>query len=175
MISNVVLYNIVEEFPLSFNNVVSETIYPEKTHPDLKYFVPYEPYEIKNYDQRLEDYKRIKTPVETSHPLYPIYGQWLIEHEYTKRSQTDVFMSIENARRVANATWIDIDLYSMCLGIVVKKINNELLTIEENVILSESVNVHIKLMQNYQNEINLKNAWLDNQNINIDEGWEKKS
>jgi hypothetical protein len=175
MISNVVLYDIVRNLPLSFDNVVSEMVYPEKTNPDFKYFVPYEPYTIRNYDSRLEDYRRIETPVSTAHPTYPIYKSWLIEHEYNKRSQTDVFMSIENARKVANATWLDDDLYAMGLGITIKKLNNELLTPEENSVLLSVVNIHSKLMQNYQNEINLKTAWLANQSINMDEGWEKKS
>jgi len=174
MISNVVLYDIVGNFPLSFDNQVSETVYPEKTAQNLKYFVPYEPEALSNYDSRLLDYQRIETPISTPHPLYAIYGQWLIEHNYIKRSQTDVFISIENARRVANASLIDNDLYSMGIGITIKKLNNESLSDEEEQILLDVVNIHNRLMINYQNEINLKAAWLNNQNINIDAGWEKK-
>jgi hypothetical protein len=170
-----VLYNIGGNFPLSFDNQVSETVYPERTDPDLKYFVPYEPYTVRDYDPRLEIYTKHQTPKSDTHPDYPIYGQWLIEHEYTKRSQDDVFLSIENARRIANATLIDNDLYFMALGVTIKKQNNELLTDEETQISLSIVDIHNKLMQNYTNEANLKTAWLNNQNINIDEGWQEKS
>jgi hypothetical protein len=168
-----VLYNIVGNYPLSFDNEVSETVYPERTRSELRYFIPYEPIVKKNYDSRLLDYKKNETPLSTAHPLYPIYGQWLIEHEYIKRSQTEVFISIENARRVANASLIDNDLYAMALGIVIKKQNNELLTAEEISILLQSADIHARLMQNYTNEANLKAVWLANQPINIDEGWQK--
>jgi hypothetical protein len=163
-----VLYDIVGNFPLSFDNLVSETIYPERTGTNLKYFAPYEPIAKIDYDSRLFDYQKNVTPVNTAHPMYPIYGQWKIEHVYTKRSQADVFQSIENARRVANATLIDADLYAMSLGIVIKKLNNELLTADEISILLQSADIHAKLMQNYTNEANLKAAWLANQSINID-------
>jgi len=173
MINNVVLWNIVGNYPLSFDNEVSETVYPERTGSELKYFIPYEPEAKKNYDSRLLDYKKVETPLSTSHPLYPIYGQWLIAHQYIKRSQTDVFLSIENARCVANASLIDNDLYAMALGITIKKQNNEILTPDEINISLMAVNVHNRLMQNYQNETNLKAAWLANEVINIDSGWEK--
>jgi hypothetical protein len=171
---NAVLYDIVANRPLSFNNEVSETVYPERTNPNYKYFVPFEPFADPNKDQRLYDYQRVETPVNIAHPIYTIYNQWLIEHEYTKRTQQEVFISIENARRVANASLIDNDLYSMSIGIVIKKLNNELLTSEENSILLMAVDIHNKLMQNYTNEINMKAAWVANQNINIDAGWKKK-
>ena len=170
---NAVLYDIVANRPLSFNNEVSETVYPERTNPNYKYFVPFEPYTDPNKDQRLYDYQRKETPLNTPHPVYGIYGQWLIEHDYTKRTQAEVFISIENARRVANATLIDHDLYSMSIGIVIKKLNNELLTNDENSVLLNCVSVHNKLIQNYTNEINMKAAWIANQSINIDSGWEK--
>jgi hypothetical protein len=170
---NAVLYDIVANRSLSFNNEVSETVYPERTNPNYRYFVPFEPVGKIDYDPRLYDYKKIETPVNTVHPDYPIYGQWLIEHEYIKRSQADVFISIENARRVANATLIDADLYAMSLGIVIKKLNNELLTADEISILLQSADIHARLMQNYTNEVNLKAAWLANQSINIDSGWQK--
>jgi len=169
-----VLWNIVGNYPLSFNNEVSETEYPERTGSDLKYFVPYQPVALMHYDSRLLDYKKIETPVSIPHPIYPIYWQWLIEHEYLKRSQADVFQSIENARRVANASLIDADLYAMSIGIVIKKMNNELLTADEISILLQSADIHARLMQNYTNEANLKAAWLANQAINIDSGWQKK-
>jgi hypothetical protein len=168
-----VLYNIIGNYPLSFDNEVSETVYPERTGSELKYFIPYEPEAKKNYDSRLLDYKKAETPLSTAHPVYTIYGQWLVEHEYIKRSQTEVFLSIENARRVANASLIDNDLYSMALGVAIKKLNNEILTTDEINISLMAVNVHNRLMQNYQNETNLKTAWLANEAINLDEGWEK--
>jgi hypothetical protein len=170
---NAVLYDIVANRPLSFNNEVSETVYPERTNPNYRYFVPFEPVAYNAPDPRLYDYKPNQTPVNTAHPDYPIYGQWLIEHEYIKRSQADVFISIENARRAANATLVDADLYAMSLGIVIKKLNNELLTADEISILLQSADIHARLMQNYTNEVNLKAAWLANQSINIDSGWQK--
>jgi len=168
-----VLYDIINDKPLSFDNMVSEMVYPERTNPDFKYFVSFEPFAEQEYDQRLINFKKTQTPVNEPHPDYPIYWKWLIEYEYLKKPQEEVFFSIENARRVANATLIDNDLYAMGIGIAIKKLKNGLPTEEEEQIMLDIVDIHNRIMQNYQNEIDLKAAWLNNENINIDEGWER--
>jgi hypothetical protein len=169
-----VLYDIVKNQPLSYTNEVDPLVLPERTNPDYKYFVPYEPSVKPNYDQRYYDYKMVETPKNISHPIYPLYNQWLIEHKLTKRSNDDIFLSIENARKVANATLIDYDLQAMAIAVIIKRQNNEVLTSEEIQIALDWVSISNKLIQNKQIEANKKAQVLNNQEPDIDAGWERK-
>jgi hypothetical protein len=171
---NAILYNIVKDQPLSYINEVDPLVVPEKLNPDYRYFIPYEPYTIPNYDSRYYDYRKVETPSSLTHPSYPLYNQWLVEHILTKRSNNDIFISVENARKVANASLIDFDLQAMTFAIIIKKQNNEILTDEENQILLDWVTVGNRLIQNKQTELNKKTQITNGQEPDIDAGWERK-
>jgi hypothetical protein len=167
-------YDIVNNRIISRNVEVLANELPERTNPDYKYFVAYEPSVKPNYDQRYYDYKMVETPKNIAHPVYPLYNQWLIEHNLTKRSNDDIFLSIENARKVANATLIDYDLQAMAIAVIIKRQNNEVLTSEEIQIALDWVSISNKLIQNKQIEANKKAQVLNNQEPDIDAGWERK-
>lgn len=168
-----ILYDLAEENVLSRNNQVSETQYPTGLNANYKYFVPYEPSTFPNYDSRYYDYALSETPVEINHPVYPIYKQWLVQHILTKRSNADIFLSIENARRIANKTLIDFDLQVMAEAVIIKKINGVTLTAEENQILLDWTTVGNKLIANKQLEAVKKLQVTNNQEPDIDTGWER--
>jgi hypothetical protein len=171
---NAVLYDIEKGQPISYTNEVDPLVLPERVNPDYKYFVSYEPFVKPNYDQRYYDYKMIETPTDTIHPEYYLYNKWLIEHVLIKRSNDDIFLSIDNARKIANASLIDFDLQAMAFAIIIKKQNNETLTDEEEQILIDWVIIGNKLLQNKQNELNKKAQVIDGQEPDIDTEWERK-
>ena len=169
-----ILYDISTNHILSRDVEVSIQSLPVGINPNYKYFIRYEPFIIPNYDDRYYDLSLKETQTITSHPTYLIYGQWLVEHILTKRSNSDIFISVENARKVANASLIDFDLQAMTFAIIIKKQNNETLTDEENQILLDWVSVGNKLIQNKQNESNIKLQITNGQEPDIDAGWERK-
>lgn len=171
---NAILYDIIKDQPVSYSNLVDPLVLPYRQNPDYKYFVVYEPNVKPNYDQRYYDYKMVETPKSIPHPIYPLYNQWLIEHVLTRRNNEYIFLSIENARKVANASLIDFDLQAMAFAIIIKKQNNETLTSEEDQVLLDWVTVGNKLIQNKQNEANKKAQVLLNQEPDIDTEWERK-
>jgi len=73
MISNAILYDLVNGEVLARNLIVSESSVPVKINSSYEYFIPYEQYTKPDYDQRYYDYTLIETPLEEIHPLYPIY------------------------------------------------------------------------------------------------------
>ena len=167
-----ILYDIVKGEVLSRNVIVPADSYPVSTDPNYRYFIPYEPYSVPSYDGRYYDFSVRETPENTSHPLYPVYKQWLVEYVLTKRVVSDIFASVENARRVANASLIDFDLQAMSFAIIIKKQNNITLTDEENQILLSWVTIGSKLIQNKQTESNLKAQITLDQEPDIDAGWQ---
>jgi hypothetical protein len=174
MIIIAILYDLQTNEPMSYDNQVNSSVYPERTGTRYKYFVPYEPIARQYPDQRYYDYSKVETPLSIEHPVYTVYSQWLIEHVYTKRSVSDIVISLENAKRVANATWIDNDLAAMATTIIIKQQNNEELEPFEEQILLDWANIGVKLMQNQQTMLNKKTQILANQEPNLDEGWERK-
>jgi len=169
-----VLYDIAKNSPLSYDNMVSETIYPERTNANYKYFVPYEPIVDPRQDQRYFTYKKVETPKSDAHPLYPLYGQWLIEHVYTRRTNEEIFFHVVNARRLANDSWMDYDLFYIGQGLILKQLNNIVLTPDETTLMLNYVSITNNLIQNLQHEINMKAQIITGQTPNIDEGWIKK-
>lgn len=174
MINNAVLYDIAEDYPLSYNNQVDSLVIPERMHPNHRYFIPFEPVALVNWDSRYYDYSKRLTPKSDAHPIYPIYGQWLIEHIYTKRSTELILQSLDNAKRLANMSLIDYDLQFIAQGLIYKKLNNIGLSDDEKDFMLNYVSLTNRIVQNMQHANSLKAQILLGQEPNLDEGWEKK-
>jgi len=166
-----ILYDTVNNYILSRNVTVSTEFYPQGENPDYKYFIPYEPFTVPNYDDRYYDLSLKETPLNSQHPTYPLYKEWFVEHILTKRSNDNIYISVDNACRLANASLIDFDLQAMAFAIIIKKIE---LTTDELQILSNWVDVGNKLTNNRQLAINMKSQISQGQEPDIDVGWERK-
>jgi hypothetical protein len=101
-----VLYNTVTGGILKRDCEIDE-LNPPVINPNLKYYIPYEPYPIPEYDSRY--YSCPDTggmPTDIDHPGYPAFKQWLIEHPLIKKELVDICKSVDNAERLANSTII---------------------------------------------------------------------
>lgn len=151
---------------------------PSPLHPDLKYFIPYIPYPEPNPDARYYDKQYSETPVNIPHPIYPQFDQWLIEYPLVKRSNEDIFKSIENAERLANATIIkqENQLSFFANGILLffkRNAGVQLTPEEEQSILDMSVKCE-KIVTNRQIAQAKKDLVLLGQEPDIDALWEKE-
>jgi len=172
MINNAILYDIVNGEVLNRDISISETVLPTGINPDYKYFVPYEQYTKPNYDPRYYDYALIETPTIDNHPTYSIYKSWKIEHSLVRKPNNEIFLSIENARKLANHKLVDPDLMIIVHAISIKQLNGIQITTEENNLLTEYIRVGNKVLNNKNLEVSKKALVVLGQEPDIDAGWE---
>jgi hypothetical protein len=168
------LINILTGDIISHNIEIDENN-PKDYGSGYTYFITYEPYSIIDYDQRYYDYEKDETPTNEPHPIYTQFKKWLIEHQYIKRSNIDIFQSVDNACRLANYSWRNEDLFFIAQGLIQKQLNNIDLTEDEENIMLDYVNRTNKIIQNNQHSTNLKSQIELEQEPNLDEGWEKNT
>ncbi len=172
MIENAILYDVVNGEVLSRNSVVSETSLPTNINPSYKYFIPYEQFVKPNYDPRYYNYVLIETPTNDNHPSYPIYKSWKIEHSLVKRPNSEIFLSIENARKLVNHKLVDPDLMVIVHAISIKQLNGIQITADENSLLTEYIRIGNKVLNNKNLELSKKALVMAGQEPDIDSGWE---
>jgi hypothetical protein len=81
---------------------INDESLPPTLSPGYECLVPYIPFAIPDYDQRLYKLKTIKQPTETPHPVYTTQNQWLITYEAERRTDAEIIFQIEAAENVAN-------------------------------------------------------------------------
>jgi hypothetical protein len=173
-----VLYNIVTESVLRRDAQIDE-LNPPVTHPDLRYYVPYEPYPLPEYDSRYYDYPDTGGVATTiNHPVYPTFKQWLIEHPLIKRPLFDICKSVENAERLANSTIIkqenQLTFFANSILLFFKRnAGIELTPEEEQSILDMSVKCE-KIITNRQIATEKKALIMLGQEPDIDNLWLKE-
>lgn len=173
-----ILYDTVTGSVLKRDCEIDE-LNPPVTHPDHKYYVPYEPYPIPEYDSRYYDCPDTGgVATEINHPVYPNFKQWLVEHPLIKRATEDIYKSVENAERLANSTIIkqenQLTFFANSILLFFKKnAGIELTPEEEQSILDMSVKCE-KIVTNRQIAEEKKALILIGQEPDIDSLWEKE-
>lgn len=161
------------------------TLPPLGLDPDLRYLIPNIPYPEPDYDSRYfilvhnePNQATIQANNFPAHPLYSVMGEFLITYTTEKRTNTDIFLSIDNAMKDANLTIMPQDKQLECISLsqaaLIKKVNGMSITELEQQSIDDLTNKCVKLRHNYDWASELK--YLVGQGVtpDIDTGWQRE-
>jgi len=154
----------------------------EDLDPDYEWLIENIPYLEPDYDPRIfilvtnkPDLNFLDTFID--HPLYPGLKEYRITYTPEKRSKAEIVLAIENAEKDANnLIWsesVHKDKMLFMLASAAKAASGFQLTQDEQDVMDEMSEIVVKLSKNRDNKNILVSQVNNDQEPNIDSGWEK--
>jgi hypothetical protein len=141
--------------------------------PDLEWLIDYEQFAPPLYDSRVYVLVTTLDATAEAHPLYPLYNQYRIAYDTSRRAVDEIKEHIVNRERTEMQRHVDFmnKLALAGLAIIFREMGGLQLTPTEQQIRGRIIRNAQKMFVNHQRRRQLENEAEQLQPLDIDAGW----